>query len=845
MKVFRVLLLFWVSAPCLLASEVSRQSWDTESGLPQNTVQAILQTRDGYLWFATEGGLARFDSEQFTVFNSKNTPALRSNDVRALLEDPSGTLWIATADGVAAMSDDHFRSFTTDAGLPSNFVTALFQDASRRVCAQTAAGNACFDGEHFVNSSSQKTAAASLQNLQQFVSSAVLCSYVDREGNTWIGTESSGVTILRKLYFQSFSERAQGLDDQVRCVYRDHLGAVWFGTNSQGLTRYTNGVFTRFTAAQGLSSNVIVSIGEDAAGDLLVGTPDGLNRLHNQHVTIITSSDGLPDDFIRSLHTDADGTIWIGTRHGLARLHGGQFQTYTHADGLGSDLIGSLTRDRAGHLWIATLAGLSRFDGAHFKNFTMAGGLSSNVITALYVDSEDTLWIGTQGGGLDRYARGIIQRITLAGVPDVIYGITEDAHGDLWLASDTGIIRLHTGEAVSYGVSDGLRVNECSGGGHPGIAKSADGGIWFATLKGAALLRPDVVFNHLPPPVAIESVAIDNKVISGKSSLNIPPGPNRLVFNYAGLSFLSPQKTDFRYRLEGFDKNWVEAGNARSAFYTNMSPGSYSFHVIARNGDGVWNYQGAAVAIYIQPHFYQTWWFAALMLLPFAGAGYGIYRWRIARVEAAMESRFQAVLGERNRIAREIHDTLAQGFAGVSVQLEIVSRQLDSASASVREHLDQARMLVRSSLAEARRSIWELRSQSSEMEDLASRLSKMAAQMGASGQPKIALQVRGTYRPLPPRTEDELLRIAQEAVTNSIRHASASAIDLELAFDPRLLRMTIADNGKGFSPNGDTGGVNGHFGLKGMRERAAAIDAKLNLDTAPGKGTRLCVEVAV
>jgi len=203
------------------------------------------------------------------------------------------------------------------------------------------------------------------------------------------------------------------------------------------------------------------------------------------------------------------------------------------------------------------------------------------------------------------------------------------------------------------------------------------------------------------------------------------------------------------------------------------------------------------------------------------------------------------VLGERNRIAREIHDTLAQGFAGVSVQLEIVSRQLDSASASVREHLDQARMLVRSSLAEARRSIWELRSQSSEMEDLASRLSKMAAQMGASGQPKIALQVRGTYRPLPPRTEDELLRIAQEAVTNSIRHASASAIDLELAFDPRLLRMTIADNGKGFSPNGDTGGVNGHFGLKGMRERAAAIDAKLNLDTAPGKGTRLCVEVAV
>jgi signal transduction histidine kinase/streptogramin lyase len=846
MKRFLVLMLFCASAPCFLASEVSRQSWDTESGLPQNTVQAILQTRDGYLWFATEGGVARFDSQHFAVFNSKNTWALRSNDVRALLEDAAGTLWMATGDGVAALAHQRFQSFTTDAGLPSNSVTALFQDASRRVCAQTAGGTACFDGKRFVNSSASPPRPNHTQaDLQQYVSSAVLCSYIDREGNTWIGTESSGVTILRKLYFQTYSERAHGLDDQVRCVYRDRLGAVWFGTNSQGLTRYANGVFSRFTAAQGLSSNVIVSIGEDAAGDLLVGTPDGLNLLHNQRVTIVTSSDGLPDDFIRSLHTDADGTVWIGTRHGLARLRDGHFETYTHADGLGSDLIGSLTRDRAGTLWIATLAGLSRFDGAHFKNFTTADGLSSNVITALSIDSKGTLWIGTQGGGLNRYAAGVIQHVAVTGLPEIIYGITEDAHGNLWLASDSGIVRLHAGEAVSYGVSDGLRVNECSGGGHPGIAKAADGGIWFATLKGAALLRPDMVFNQLPPPVAIESVMIDNKIVAGESFIKVPPGANRLVFNYAGLSFLSPQKTEFRYRLEGFDKNWVDAGTARSAFYTNLSPGRYSFRVIARNGDGVWNNQGATLGMQIEPRFYQTWWFAALMLLPFGASCYGVYRWRLARVEAAMESRFEAVLGERNRIAREIHDTLAQGFAGVSVQLEIVSRQLGDTSSSVRQHLDTARMLVRSSLAEARRSIWELRSQSSEMEDLASRLSKMAAQMGGASEPKIAVQVRGTYRPLPARTEDELLRIAQEAVTNSIRHAAASAIDLELAFDDRLLRMTIADNGKGFSPNGQTGGVNGHFGLKGMRERAAGIDAKLNLDTAPGKGTRLSVEVAV
>lgn len=848
MKSFWALLLLAGSAPWLPAqtTDFSRQSWDTESGLPQNTVQAILQTRDGYLWFATEGGLARFDNQHFTVFNSKNTPALRSNDVRALVEDQAGTLWIATADGVAALSGGRVQSFTTDAGLPSNFVTALFQDAAHRVCAQTAGGTACFDDNHFVPASSQKpVAVVSYSSLQPFVNSAVLCSYVDREGNTWIGTESSGVTILRKLYFQSFSERADGLDDQVRCVYRDHLGAVWFGTNSQGLTRYSSGAFSRVTVAQGLSSNVIVSIGEDGAGDLLVGTPDGLNRLQRQRVTVITSSDGLPDDFIRSVHTDTDGTVWIGTRHGLAMIHDHRFRTYTHADGLGSDFIGSLTRDPSGNLWIATLAGLSRFDGTHFRNFTTADGLSSNVITALYADARGSLWIGTQGGGLNRYAAGFMQHVTLPGLPEIIYGITEDTKGKLWLASDTGIVRVDGAEAVTYGVSDGLRVNECSGGGHPAVAIAEDGGIWFATLKGAALLHSDAKFNQLPPPVTVESVTIDNRTIAGEASLLIPPGPNRLVFNYAALSFLSPQKIDFRYRLEGFDKSWVEAGNSRSASYTNLSPGNYTFHVIARNGDGVWNNQGAAMAIHIQPQFYQTWWFAALMLLPLAAAGYGIYRWRVARVEAAMESRFEAVLGERNRIAREIHDTLAQGFAGVSVQLEIVSRKLGASSDSVREHLDQARMLVRSSLAEARRSIWELRSQSAEMEDLASRLSKMAAQMSGPGQPRIAVEVRGTYRPLPPRTEDELLRIAQEAVTNSIRHAEASSISVELAFDPQLLRMTISDNGRGFSPNGVTSGISGHFGLKGMRERAAGIDAKLKLETAPGSGTQLSVEVAV
>ena len=831
------------------AAPVSRQTWDTESGLPQNTVQAIIQTSDGYLWFATEGGLARFDSERFTVFNTRNTSQLRSNDIRGLLQDNSGALWIATSDGVAALSGSRFKSFTTAEGLPSNGTGALFQDKDRHTCAATSAGVACFENGRFVAAplSIPPRSTTIDPALQQFVSSALLCSYKDREGNVWLGTESSGVTILRTLHFEAFSDHKDGLDDQVRCVYRDRSGAIWFGTDSQGLTRYSGGKFTRFTVSNGLSSNVIVSLGEDASGDLLIGTPDGLNGLHHGAITLVTSSDGLPDDFIRSIHTDSGGAVWIGTRRGLAQLRNGHFQTFTHADGLGSDLIGSIAQDTAGRLWIATLNGLSRLDGAHFINFTTANGLSSNVVTALYPDADGSLWVGTQGGGLNHYVNGSFKHVALPGLPDTIDGITGNSQA-LWLASDRGVFRVRTAisEVINYGVSDGLRVNECSGGGHPGIAGfPQQGGIWFATLKGAALLRPDVPFNAVPPPVVLESVAVDNRLLLSEQPIDVAPGASRVVFNYAALSFTAPQKVLFRYRLNHFDNNWIDAGNTRIAYYTNLSPGHYSFEVIARNGDGAWNTRGASLAVHLEPRFHQTWWFAAVLALLFIAAGYGIYQWRLARVESQMESRFEAVLQERNRIAREIHDTLAQGFAGVSVQLEIVSRKLTSSAESAREHLDQARMLVRSSLAEARRSIWELRSQSNEIEDLASRLSKMAAQMGGPSQPKIAVQIRGTFRPLPPRTEDELLRIAQEAVTNAIRHAEASKINIELAFDSKLLRMTIADDGRGFTPTGKTTGVNGHFGLQGMYERAAGVDAKLNLDTSPGAGTKLSVEVAV
>jgi signal transduction histidine kinase len=323
--------------------------------------------------------------------------------------------------------------------------------------------------------------------------------------------------------------------------------------------------------------------------------------------------------------------------------------------------------------------------------------------------------------------------------------------------------------------------------------------------------------------------------------VEVAPGPSRFSFEYAGLTFYSPQRARFRYRLEGFDHSWIDAGTRRVAYYTNLRPGQYRFRVSARAYDGDWSETEASLAFRLRPHFYQTYWFYLLLAILLAAAVYEIYRWRVRQVEA----QFKAVLGERNRIAREIHDTLAQGFVAVSVQLELLGRKLSGPVDGVRELLDQTRELVQDSLAEARRSIWDLRSHTAEGEDFASKLSKMAAQVTSRTQVKVRFEVAGTYHALSAKIEDELLRIGQEAITNVVRHAEAKHIDIGLNFDAKKVRMIITDDGRGFVDHMAASGANGHYGLQGMRERAEQIGAELTVVSTPGGGTQVRVETPI
>jgi signal transduction histidine kinase len=349
--------------------------------------------------------------------------------------------------------------------------------------------------------------------------------------------------------------------------------------------------------------------------------------------------------------------------------------------------------------------------------------------------------------------------------------------------------------------------------------------------------------NTAPPPVELERFAVDDvpQPLPGPANfVRIPAGHEHFQFDYAGLSFTAPQKVRYRYMLEGFDQGWTEAGARRTAYYTNIRPGHYTFRVQAANNDGLWNTEGAALTFVLRPHFYQTAWFYALLLAAVVGIVVLFLRLRLRRAEGE----FRAVLGERNRIAREIHDTLAQGYVGVSVQLEVLSELLRmNKPEAAAKHLDLTRGYVREGLAEARQSIWALRSQDSGETTLPVLLRRMVeAEVGHELETNFSLF--GAYRPMPAETEREFLRVAQEAIHNVKKHSAARHLFVQLEYGPGEIALEVRDDGQGFAAGDTLEPVPGHYGLIGMKERAAAIGGTLEVSSEPGEGTTVRLRAA-
>lgn len=947
--------------------------WQDRDGLPQNTVQAITQTSDGYLWVGTETGLARFDGASFTLFDRRNTPALRNNSITALYEGRDGSLWIGTrGGGLTRFTGGKFVNHTQDEGLAHNSVRAIIEDMEGALWIGTNDGLSRFKDGAFVTYRSQDglggngvrafcvdregrlwigtTGGVALLKDGRFTrytareglpENAVRAICEDREGRLWIGTQNRGVARFVGGRFETFNTRGGLSSDYIRALRADGDGNIWIGTFGGGLSRFSRGRFSAFTIKQGLSSNIVRSLYEDREGNLWVGTEGGgLGRFNNGKLTTYTTRDGLSHDFARAIRQDSQGRIWVGTEGGgLNCIHDGRITAFTTQDGMSSNFVTSIYEYPQGRIWAGTLSGLNCIEGARIKSYGVKDGLPSSSIWAISSSSDGSLWIGTPGGlsrfldgrftnyteknGLpDNYVRALYQdragRLWIGfrdhglarfednqfvvykaedGLPDAsitsfhedregalwigtsnglarfkndrfiaittrdglfhdnIYQALEDQAGRLWMTSSSGIFYvamsdlsdLADGKAsrvdsVSFTTADGMKSSECSGEAQPAGWLARDGKLWFPTVKGVVALDPlDIKTNSLLPQVHIEQVIVDQKPVSNEN-LSLAPGTKEVEFRYTGLSFVAPERVRFKYRLEGLDdQDWIEAGTRRQAFFTNLPPGRYRFRVIASNNDGVWNDIGASIEFYQRPRFYQTTAFLIACGATLALIGWGIYRARVRQIR----KQFEAVSAERNRIAREWHDTLVAGFAAISWQLETSANQLPESITTARQHLEVARRMVKHSLTEARRALWDLRSDSAGDGDLAATLSETLRQLIAGKSIEMNFRATGNPARLPGDIETNILRICQEAVSNVINHASARQVSVEMDFESALVRLRVSDDGCGFDPSLQPSVAGGHFGLIGMRERARKLGGHLSLRSAPGEGTELMVEIPV
>jgi diguanylate cyclase (GGDEF)-like protein len=483
----------------------------------------------------------------------------------------------------------------------------------------------------------------------------VLAIREDVEGSLWIGTVTGGLNRLKDGKFTAYTHKEGLSSDRVRTIYEDHEGAIWLGTRGAGVNRFEDGRFTSFTTKDGLSGDFVRSIFEDGRNRLWIGTwGDGLDMLEDggRRFRAFRRKDGLPSDIIRSMYRDRSGTLWVGTDDGgLVAVRDGRFQVYGKADGLSSDTVLAIVEDRDGALWIGTEnGGLNRFAAGRFTVYTKKDGLSDDTVLALYEDSDGCLWIGTDGGGLNRLRDGKFARFTRRDglFDDVQYQILEDGRGNLWMSCSRGIFQVPRRQleefaerrrasvtSISYGRADGMRTAECSGFTQPAGWKTRDGHLWFPTIEGAVVIDPDrIKTNATPPPVVIEEMRIDRNLVSTAGPAEAAPGRGDLEIHYAGLSFVDPERVRFRYILEGFDREWIDAGTRRTAFYTNIPPGWYTFRVTACNNDGVWNEAGASVHFRLRPAFRDTPWFFGLVAVGVALSGYGVSRVRAARARA-------------------------------------------------------------------------------------------------------------------------------------------------------------------------------------------------------------------
>jgi len=809
--------------------------------MPSSFVIAMAQTPDGDLWLGTrDSGLLRLHDRVLSPIVN----GLQNQKINTLLAGEGNTVWIGTDDGVMLWNG----SEVTRVGIPERLAhvgaLAMIRDHDENLWIGTTTGQLLRVNRHGI---------VSLDERNRGRRGAVTTVFEDRDRNVWIGT-SRGIERLRDGVFTTYSAD-QGLPaNTYGPVYVDDT-RTWIAPIDGGLFTIS-GQRTTPVAIDGLDHDVVYSISGGAGDVWLARQRGGLTRVRMEAGTFsartYTKKDGLAQDNVYAALRAADGTVWVGTLSGgLSRLRDDRFTTFTTEDGLPSNTVTALAEAADHSIWIATPNGVSHHVNNDWVRLSSAEGLPSNDVNTLFEDSAHDMWIGTAAGlALARGGRIVRTFEPPEHLRVPIFGIAEDRSGGLWIATHERILRVGRerlastatdGDLREFGASDGL-VGVEGVKRHRSVTSDSDGRIWLSTTRGLSMADPAATLGRAAPAlVAIETISADGERMVG-APVMVPSRRQRIAFSFTGLSLATPERVQFRYRLDGFDRDWSAPTSERQAVYTNLGPSDYRFHVVASNGDGVWNGNEAVVALTIAPAFWQTTWFRALLLLVAAVSGWAAYRLQLRQVRRQLNVRFEERLAERTRIAQELHDTLLQGFLSASMQLHVAASRLP-ADSPAKPALQKVQELMTRVIEEGRDAVRGLRSTGGEADDLPRAFSGISDEINVGTDIEYHVTVEGRNRPLQPLIRDEVYRIGREAVVNAFRHSNASRVELAVEYATRGLRVLVRDNGRGINGEVLKSGTDGHWGLAGMRERADRIGADFKVLSTVGSGTE--VELSV
>jgi signal transduction histidine kinase/ligand-binding sensor domain-containing protein len=832
-------LLIYAQVSGLLAQRESGFEPLAQETVPASVVLAMAQSTNGDIWLGTrESGLYRMRGRRM----ERLVAGLPNPKVNCILALEAGELWVGTDRGIVRWNG---KAFTTE-GVPSALwdtqALAMLRDRDRNVWVGTSSSVLRATGPH----------VSALPERPGEARGAVMALYEDREGSLWIGG-ANGVERLRETPFTAYSREPGLPSGAVGPIEADAHGRVFLASPAGGLY-VLEGEEARPMEVAGLRDPVYSIAGARSGGLWLGRQQGGLTRLRwvgrQLQAVTYTEADGLAQNSVYAAVEGRDGSVWAGTlSRGLSRLQGDRFTTHTTSEGLASNTITALLETHDGTLWAATPAGLCAWSGGRWQTRGTSDGLPADEITALFEDSSGVLWVGT-ARGLAHLSAGRLAapQAPLEPLREPVLGIAEGEGGWLFVSTAQRVMRVRrdavlrdtVGEAdlVSYGIADGLP-------GTSGVKRQRSvvtdprGRIWIATNRGLAVVNPRRAAAPLAhPPVKLGSVTADGRVLANAGGVRVPAGQRRVTFAWGGVSLAAPERVRYRYRLDGFDSRWSEPVASSEAVYTNLAPGSYTFHVSASGGDGLWGGPEEGLAVSVAPSVWQTWWFQLTALVTVAGAARLAYRRRMRQVTRRLNALFDERLAERTRIARDLHDTLLQGFVSASMQLHVAVQQVPE-GAPGRPLLQRVQQLVAQVIEEGRRTVRGLRSGEDGSLDLGEAFSRVREEMGGASAAELRVIVEGTPRPLHPSVRDGIYRIGREALVNAFLHSRARHVAVELEYREREVRLQVRDDGIGIDPLYIRAGREGHFGLAGMRERAETIGGRLRVFSALGAGTEI------